>query len=188
MARKIETKTGNVSAILSGSGFEYVDKLLDKVAPNTKRLLENELEIILENARREWLIRGEKPLSVQQRKDKTFAAMTNTGKYKAAQAKIIIEKMELAGRFTSDKDFKKSRKSRNSKEKLEMNITVNQKFEIVATLSNSAPYAWAIKVGENSDTTVPYGKRLANELLWKPTKKIANKIAESLADEITKIK
>lgn len=188
MARKIETKTGDVSVILKGSGYEYVDKLLDKVAPNTKRLLETELEKILDNARREWLVRGEKPLSVQQRKDKTFAAMVNTGKYQPAQAKAIISQMETAGRFNSDNSFKKSRKSRNSKEKLRMNISVNQKFEIVATLSNSAPYAWAIKVGENSDTTLPFGKRIADELLWKPTKKLADKIAESLADEITKIK
>ncbi len=70
-----------------------------------------------------------------------------------------------------------------------MGIRVNQKFELVATLSNDAPYAWAIRVGENSkDTIVPYGKRISDELLWKPAKKLSDKIAESLANEITKIK
>lgn len=139
MARKITTKGDNISLMLKGSGFEYVDKLLDKVAPQTKKLIEKEFEKILDNAKTEWLVR--------------------------------------------------EKKSKHSKEKLKMGIRVNRNFELVATLSNSAPYAWAIKVGENSkDTIVPYGKRIADELLWKPARKITNKIAESMANEITKLK
>jgi hypothetical protein len=67
-----------------------------------------------------------------------------------------------------------------------MGIRVNQKFELVATLNNDAPYAWAIKVGANSDTDMAFGTRISNELLWKPARKITDKIAESMANEILK--
>jgi len=69
-----------------------------------------------------------------------------------------------------------------------MGVRVNQKFELVATLTNDAPYAWAIKVGGNSDTDMSYGTRIADELLWKPAKKITDKIAESMANEMLKTK
>ena len=187
MARKISVKGDEISMLLRGSGFEYVDKLLDLAAPKTKKLLQDEFEKILDNARSKWLVRGAKPETKQQVKERTFAAMVNTGKYTADAARVIIEKMDIAGKFDADNSFRKSPKSQDSRGKLRMGIRVNQKFELVAFLANDAPYAWAIKVGANSDTDMAFGTRIADELMWKPVKKIANKIAKSMADEITRI-
>ncbi len=187
MARKISVKGDEISMLLRGSGFEYVDKLLDLAAPKTKKLLQDEFEKILDNARSKWLVRGAKPETKQQVKERTFAAMVNTGKYTPDAARVIIEKMDIAGKFDQSGDFRKSPKSQDSRGKLRMGIRVNQKFELVAFLANDAPYAWAIKVGANSDTDMAFGTRIADELMWKPVKKIANKIAKSMADEITRI-
>lgn len=187
MARKISVKGDQISLMLRGSGFDYVDKLLDLAAPKTKKLLQDEFEKILDNARSKWLVRGAKPETKQQVKERTFAAMVNTGKYKPDAARVIIEKMDIAGRFDTSSEFRKSPKSQDSKGKLRMGVRVNQKFELVAFLANDAPYAWAIKVGVNSDTSMAYGTRIANELMWKPVRSLSNKIAKSLADEITRI-
>lgn len=188
MARKISVKGDDISLMLRGSGFEYVDKLLDLAAPKTKKLLQDEFEKILDNARSKWLVRGAKPETVESMKERTFAAMTKTGKYTPDAARVIIEKMDMAGKFNADNSFRKSPKSKDSRGKLRMGVRVNQKFELVATLTNDAPYAWAIKVGENSDTDMSYGTRIADELLWKPAKKITDKIAESMANEMLKTK
>jgi len=187
MARKISVKGDDISLMLRGSGFEYVDKLLDLAAPKTKKLLQDEFEKILDNARSKWLVRGAKPETVESMKERTFAAMTKTGKYTPDAARVIIEKMDMAGKFNADNSFRKSPKSQDSKGKLRMGVRVNQKFELVAFLANDAPYAWAIKVGENSDTDMSYGTRIADELMWKPVRKLADKIAKSMADEITRI-
>ena len=186
MARKISVKGDEISMLLRGSGFEYVDKLLDLAAPKTKKLIQDEFEKILDNARAKWLVRGAKPETVAQMKERTFSAMTKSGKYTPEAARVIIEKMDIAGKFEADNSFRKSPKSQDSRGKLRMGIRVNQKFELVATLNNDAPYAWAIKVGKNSDTDMTFGTRISNELLWKPAKKITDKIAESMANEILK--
>ncbi len=136
MARKITTKTGDVSADLSGDGLSFTEQLLKLAAPKTYKLIQEEFEKILEEARQEWPVR-------------------KTG-------------------------------SRGSKKKLSMGIRMSAEGEVVAFISNSAPYAWAIKSGKESETVVPYGKRVANELLWKPVKRASNKIARQLADEIVK--
>ena len=173
--------------MLRGSGFDYVDKLLDLAAPKTKKLLQDEFEKILDNARSKWLVRGAKPETKEQVKERTFSAMVNTGKYTPDAARVIIEKMDIAGKFDSSGSFRKSPKSQDSRGKLRMGIRVNQKFELVAFLANDAPYAWAIRVGANSDTDMAFGTRIADELMWKPVRKLADKIAISLADEITRI-
>jgi hypothetical protein len=184
MARKITTKGDDISLMLKGSGFEAVDKLLDIAAPKTKKLIQDEFDRILENARKEWLVRGAKPPTPEQQKTKAIAGMVKSGRYTKAQAEEIADRMEKDGRFSTKTTFEKSEKSKDSKGKLKLTVRVNKQFELVASLTNTAPYAWAIKVGENSDTTLAYGTRIADELLWKPAKKITDKIAESMANEI----
>ena len=186
MARKISVKGDEISLMLRGSGFEYVDKLLDLAAPKTKKLLQDEFEKILDNARANWLVRQSKPMTAEVKKIRAFQAIVKSGKYTTQAANIIIKKMEADNKFIDDPP-EKSKRSRDSRGKLKMGIRVNQKFELVATLSNDAPYAWAIRVGKNSDTDMSYNTRIANELLWKPARKLTNKLAESLADEIIKV-
>ena len=64
-----------------------------------------------------------------------------------------------------------SKDTQKSVDKLEFNVSI-QGGSIVGKVANLAPYAWAIKVGERSETFLPLNTRLANELLWKPVKKL----------------
>jgi len=144
MAQKTTTTSGDVKTTLSGNGFEYTEKLLKLVAPETFNLMQEEFSKILDNARREWLVRDpEKNRGVQ---------------------------------------------SKGSAKKLTMGIRLNGQGEVVAYLRNSAEYAWAIKVGKKSDTTIPKGKRLADVLLWRPAKKASTKVVKSLMKEMERIK
>ena len=65
-----------------------------------------------------------------------------------------------------------------------------QGFKVTGFVQNMAPYAWAIRVGKNSQPavnssgSVPVGKRLAGELLEKPLKKISEKLTKQLAESI----
>jgi hypothetical protein len=144
MTQKTTTTSGDVKATLSGNGFEYTEKLLELVAPQTYRLIQDEFSKILENAKKEWLVR------------------------------------------VPDKN--RGEQSRGSAKKLSMGIRLNGKGEIVAYLRNTAEYAWAIKVGKKSDTTIPKGKRLADVLLWRPARKASTKVVKSLMKEMDRIK
>lgn len=79
-----------------------------------------------------------------------------------------------------------SKKTERSIDQLEFRVSI-QGGSIIGSVSNLAPYAWAIKVGERSETILPLNTRLANELLWKPVKKINKKLSEKLMDEIIKL-
>lgn len=82
---------------------------------------------------------------------------------------------------------KKSSKSQNSKGKIYSEVYITPNLEIAARLGNSAPYAWAIRVGVRSETNLPMKKQISNELLFKPMKKQSDKIAEVLARDTTKL-
>ena len=144
MDEKIKTTSGDVKTSLSGNGFTYTEKLLELVAPETYRLIQDEFTKILDNARREWLVRNP--------------------------------------------EINRGEPSKGSAKKLSMGIRLNGQGEIVAFLRNTAEYAWAIKVGQKSETSIPKGKRLANELLWKPARKASTKVVKSLSNEIETLK
>tara|TARA_Y100001938_G_C7820109_1_gene296186 strand:- start:83 stop:496 length:414 start_codon:yes stop_codon:yes gene_type:complete len=53
---------------------------------------------------------------------------------------------------------------------------------VIGSIANSAPYAWAIKAGENSKTNVKRGKIVADVLFYQPAIKAADKIAKNVAN------
>ena len=136
MARKITAGNKDVAATLSGSGYDFTEKLLKQAAPETFKLIELEFSKILESARADWPVRA--------------------------------------------------KRSKNSRGKLGMGVRLSADGSVIAYIDNTAEYAWAIRAGKDSETSVPFGKRVSDELLWKPSKKIADKIAKSLADELFK--
>ena len=136
MARRITAKNKGVSATLSGSGFDFTEKILKTAAPKTFALIEKEFSKVLEEARADWPVR--------------------------------------------------KKGSKNSRGKLGMGVRLSADGSVIAYIENTAQYAWAIRAGKDSETSVPFGKRVSEELLWKPSKKAANKIARSLAKEILK--
>ncbi len=76
---------------------------------------------------------------------------------------------------------KKYGKSQGSKDKHITGIRVIPPSSIEAFVTNTAEYAWAIRVGRESKTSVPKGRKLADELLWKPAKKNADRIVLEIA-------
>lgn len=74
--------------------------------------------------------------------------------------------------------------TKDSKSKVYAEITISPQKELLIKIGNTAEYAWAIKVGDRSKrTNVREGKRLSNELLWKPIRKESTKIAKFIADD-----
>ena len=85
----------------------------------------------------------------------------------------------------------RQKNSKGSVDDFERGITVTSD-SVSAYVRNTAPYAWAIKMGvdskDRSGTAImlPLGKRIAQEFLWSPAKKQTDKVAEALADDLAK--
>lgn len=87
----------------------------------------------------------------------------------------------------ADRWLEREKNSKGSREKLYVELAITPNLELVGIVGNKAPYAWAIRVGSDTQgSRLSEGKRLSNELLFKPVKKSSNKLATILADEITK--
>lgn len=103
----------------------------------------------------------------------------------------IMDKIEKEARdewpVRRRKDGSKNPSSQNSKAKMYSEIIVSTNFEVIARIGNDADYAWAIKVGARTKIDLPLGRRVSNELLWKPVKKQTNRIVDTLKNETTKL-
>ena len=73
--------------------------------------------------------------------------------------------------------------SKGSKEKFVKGLQVS-KTAVEGFIENTAPYAYAIKSGRESNTTVRPGKRVADALIIDPLKKAAKKAAKEIGDKI----
>ena len=81
----------------------------------------------------------------------------------------------------------RKKRSKDSKGKLYSEIYITPDFQLIGVVGNKAQYAWAIRVGEDEQNTrLQEGKRLSNELLWKPIKVKTDEIADILAEESIK--
>ena len=103
----------------------------------------------------------------------------------------IMDKIEKEARdewpVRRRKDGSKNPNSQNSRAKIYSEIIVSTNFEIIARIGNDADYAYAIKVGARTKIDLPLGRRVSNELLWKPVKKQTNRIVDTLKNETTKL-
>ena len=131
---KIKVSSGGASIDLSGRALDMFNELVDAIAPDTRRALEDYATELEQHAKKNWIVR-------------------------AKDSKRSIDKFYKVFFVTPD-------------------------FRISAGVGNSAPYAFAIKVGEKSKTKVPVGKTLAIEVLWKPAQKRLDKLIDIVANEI----
>lgn len=87
---------------------------------------------------------------------------------------------------------KKYGRSEDSRGQIQTGFRIIPPNTIEAFVENTAEYAWAIKVGAESQTNIPEGRRLADVLLWQPAKKQANnvvwEIARKTVRELRKVK
>lgn len=77
-------------------------------------------------------------------------------------------------------------RSQDSKNQIEIGFRIIPPNTLEGFILNSAPYAWAIKSGDRSVTSVPKGKRVADILLWKPIRTKADKLGKEIANRILK--
>lgn len=76
--------------------------------------------------------------------------------------------------------------SQGSKFMHKTGIRIIPPYTIEAFVENTAPYAWAIKVGRESTTNIRQGKRLADVVLWSPAKKSVQKVLQQIAEATVK--
>jgi len=78
----------------------------------------------------------------------------------------------------------RKKNSKQSIKKFYQVFYISPDFKISAGVGNRAVYAFAIRVGRESETRVPVGKNLAIETLWKPAQKQIDKIVDKIGDEL----
>lgn len=134
---KYNVKSGGASAQVSGAALDMFTQLLDKVAPNLKREMEEFALDLEKHARKNWLVR--------------------------------------------EKD------SQRSIDKFYTVFYVTPDLTITTGVGNSAPYAFAIKVGKESNSNFAVGKNLAVEAVFKPAEKRIEELVDRIGDEILRV-
>lgn len=78
--------------------------------------------------------------------------------------------------------------SQNSKGKMYSEIVVTSQLQLVGNIGNKAPYAWAIKAGEDPQKTgLSTGQRVSDKLLFGPVKKRSDEMANVIAVETVQL-
>lgn len=179
---KIRVKVGKTEIVASSELEEMTNQILTKTIPETKKTIELAIDKIYQEAFDEW------PVSDKNRgfKELVFinaARLQKKGMDRKQAIAVSFEKLrmgELKKRVSSSREMRG-----HSRDKLERGFIIDTaSSEIVGYIRNMAQYAWAIKVGVNSDSTLPLGANVSNELLWKPLRKESNRIVKTIADEI----
>ena len=82
----------------------------------------------------------------------------------------------------------REKRSKNSKGKIYSEIRLTTDFQLLAVVGCKAEYAFAIRVGEDTqETRLKPKQRVANKLLFKPIKKASDEMARVLANETVKM-
>ena len=183
MASKIKVKSGSTSIELDAAATEVFDAVVRRAAPQTIRVLEDAVQEIYQAAYARWPVRKSKPLSSRGRVIVMAERLEKKG-YSRARAFAAALRMEQDGEI--DIPPGQSSKSQDSKNKLEYGLRISGDT-LEAYVGNTAPYAWAIRVGAATDLPFALGASVSNELLWKPARQKTNSIVDTAADEITDI-
>jgi hypothetical protein len=161
------------------------DIFLDSLAElprETARLLESTTEKIYRDAYAVWPVR--KPVATENLTDegKVRIAARNIAKtndnYNLKRALAASYKMQDLGILRTP-EFRIT--SKGSKEKLYTEIEIKDDT-VIAKVGNSAQYAWAIKVGAETNLPYPIGTRVSQVLLWEPAQDETDSVAQDLAD------
>lgn len=181
---KIFVRQGNAAVDVSPEMERLVQQLLD-ASPLIKHIMENEIQDIYDEAYRQWPVRVDPPRTADQKKEATYFAIARSPGKTTGDAIAITEALEDMGRFTTDSEPRISKRSKDSKNKLQRGLLV-ERDSITAFVRNTSPYAWAIRTGRYTLNNLAYGTGASNELLWKPVKKAGTKLANDIADEMMK--
>jgi len=186
MTKKIKVKNGNMSIEVDETSKTIFTDILDSLPGDTIKILQQTTEDIYKDAYAVWPV--QKPITTQnlteEGKVRTTARNINKqdkAAYSLKRAFAASYKMQKLG-ILQIPEF--SIKSKGSKDKLYTGFVFSGD-SIEAVVGNSAPYAWAIKVGVDTDLPYSRGTRVANELIWKPMRNSTNRVVTSLSKELT---
>jgi hypothetical protein len=180
MASKIKIKSGSTTIELDAAATEVFDAVVRQAAPETIRVLEQSVENLYSDAFARWPVRKTKPLTSRGRVVVMAQRLEQKG-YRRDRAFAAALRMEEEGEINIPTET--SSKSQNSRGKLEYGLRVSGD-NIEAFVGCRAPYAWAIKVGKDTDLPFALGARVANELLWRPARAQTNDIVKTTANEL----
>jgi hypothetical protein len=178
---KIKVKSGNATVEMDPAATKIFTDVMEQAAPRTMRVLRETIDEIYDDAYRVWPVRQRKNLSDKAIIAKAARKIEKEPGYDRARAYAVASGLYIAGELPVEIIL-----SKDSKNKLYTELTI-QGDDIFARVGNFAPYAWAIKVGQNTDLPYALGTNVSNELLWKPAKRKANKIVRILAKEMTTV-
>jgi hypothetical protein len=181
---KIFVRQGNAAVDVSPELERLVQQLLD-ANPLIKKVMEDEIEDIYAEAYRQWPVRVDPPRTAEQKKEATYFAIARSPGKTTRDAFAITEALDDRGRFTTDSEPRLSKRSKDSKNKLERGIIIDSE-SITAFVRNSAPYAWAIKTGRYTQNNLAFGTSASNELLWKPVRRAGNRLVNKIARDLIK--
>ncbi len=187
MGRKIKIKQGNMSIDIDSTSRDIFLDVLEALPGETVKILEDTTDEIYKDAYAVWPV--QKPVSTD--------SLTEEGKVRVTARNISKRDNDYSLKRAFAASYKMQRlgtlrppefqiKSKGSKEKLYTGFVFSQ-GTLEAVVGNTAPYAWAIKVGVDTDLPYSLGTRVSNELLWKPAKKKVDSVAEAMADAATDI-
>ena len=149
---------GRASIEIDGTLQTMLEKALREVAPMTMEIIERELDERVEHAKKNWLVRGNRPV---QRKDGSFYTVKQ-------ESKRSVDKFTQGIRI------------------------VDGGKAIEGFFRNNAEYAYAIKAAsysktdDGAKTILGEGAGVADETMWKPAQKAADKLVKDLADAYIK--
>jgi len=158
MARRIRYGKGKSSIEITGPQRELFEQALREVAGSTMKVLEDEIDERVEFAKKNWIVRGNRPIqksngtwyTIKQQSERSVDKFTDG-------IRIIQGGKAIEGFFRNDAPY--------------------------AYAIKSASYS---KRDNGSASTVAEGKRVADETMWKPAKKNVNKLVKKLADAYVK--
>lgn len=191
-------KAGKSSVEFDSDPTEFFTSFLQRIAPETAKVLEETTREIEMEAKKQWPVNQstkneDRVLALREQRDRLRAQGYSDARARVA-ARDMLERgtldMNLAQ--TERREQPESKRS-HSVDLFRRTLTIQRNGMVVASVVNDAPYAWAIKMGMDSRTAsgspiiLPLGVRVSNELIWKPAKKKVKPVANVIADEITKL-
>ena len=185
---KIRVRSGGTEIEASPELETMANDILHRTTPETKKAIETAIERIYKEAKENWPVRQRVPLTGRQLAFAKAAQLQKRG-YDRRSAIAAGFRMLRDGELKNKERLgNEASISQDSRGKLDRGLLIDSSSgEVVGFVRNTAEYAWAIKIGVNTDSLLPLGARVSNELLWKPLKKDANKITRTIAREITDI-
>ena len=191
-------KAGKSSVEFDSDPTEFFTSFLQRIAPETAKVLEETTREIEMEAKKNWPVNQstrneDRVLALREQRDRLRAQGYSDNRARVA-ARDMLERgtLDMSLAQTERREQPESKRP-HSVDMFRRTLTIQRNGTVVASVVNDAPYAWAIKMGMDSRTEsgspiiLPLGVRVSNELIWKPAKKKVKPVANVIADEITKL-